>query len=579
MPAGGGNGFPALGLHPMNSAKPNPAARFLPSLTDVVFLMPVVLLFLRMEGAKRMLGDGDTGWHIRAGEWILQHGGVPRTDMFSFTKAGEPWYAWEWLWDVAFAWLHRQAGMAAVVLASILVLSFTFALLYRLVLRECPNVLIAFAVTFAATAGSTMHWLARPHLFTLLFVAVFYALLERARQGRTRLLLLLPPLMVIWTNIHGGFFVGIILIGCYVAGELVQWLLEPDPEKARGALLRSRPFLLTGLVSAAVTLVNPYSYGLHVHMWKFLTGSFHLRYINEYQPTQFQNGLALWYEPLVLLGVAAVAWSVYHRRFAHAIMAAGWLHLALFSVRNLPIYLIVAAPCVAGMLYDLLKRVSVAPLASWVGKSLRAFDRFAEEFGANDRIPRLHLASAAGFVAMASLFYAPAPPANFRAEYDVKQYPAAALEVLRGPETARSIFADDEWGDYLIYRLYPQTKVFVDGRFDLYGEEFTKKYLDVLNAKYGWEDTLKKYSVDTILLRVDTPLAGALKESRRWHPIFDDGMAIVFRSQAALAVRAQPEENQNPAGLPGRNVRDRVITRVNPSGPRTTDSKTRSESL
>ncbi|HSW50231.1 MAG TPA: hypothetical protein VLH09_08655, partial [Bryobacteraceae bacterium] len=300
---------------------------------------------------------------------------------------------------------------------------------------------------------------------------------------------------------------------------------------------------------------------------------------NEYQPTEFRNNLALWYEPLVLLGVAAAAWCIYHRRFAPAFLVAGWLHLALFSVRNLPIYLLIAAPCVAGMLHELLRRASVAPLASWVGKSLRAFDRLAEEFGAGDRIPRLHLASAVGFLLMASVFYAPSPPAKFKAEYDVKQYPAAALQVLHGPETAQSIFADDEWGDYLIYRLYPQTKVFVDGRFDLYGQEFTEKYLDVLNAKYGWEDTIKKYGVDTILLRVDTPLAGALKESRRWHPVFDDGMAIVFRSQAALAARAQPEENQDSAGLPGGNARDPVITRVNPSGPRTTHTKTRSESI
>jgi hypothetical protein len=564
----------------MNSAKPNPVARILPSLTDVAFLMPAALLFLRMDGAKRMLGDGDTGWHIRTGEWILNNGSVPRTDLFSFTKSGQPWYAWEWLWDLVFAWLHQHAGMAAVVLASILVLSFTFALLFRLVLRECPNVLVAFGVTFAATAGSTMHWLARPHLFTLLFVVIFCAVLDRARQGRTRLLIVLPFLTVLWTNLHGGFFVGIILIGCYAAGELALWLVEQDPGKARAALERSRPFLVTALASAAASLVNPYSYRLHVHMWNFLTGSFHLRYINEYQPTEFQNNLAIWYEPLVLLGVAAAFWCIYHRRFAQAFMVAGWLHLALFSVRNLPIYLLIAAPVLAGMLNDLLACLAAAPLAPWVGKSVRAFESFVAEFGANDRTPRIHLTSALGALAMVFVFYAPAPPAKFRAEYDPKQYPAAALKVLRGTAMSRSIFADDEWGDYLIYRLYPHTKVFVDGRFDLYGEAFTKKYLDLLNAKYGWEQTLRTYSVDTILLRVDTPLTGALKESRRWRPVYDDGMAIVFRSEAALAASAQPEGNQASAGLCGRNVRDREITRVNPSGPRTTQTNmTRSESL
>jgi hypothetical protein len=102
----------------MNPVRLNPVIRLLPSLTDVAFLMPLVFLFVRLDGAKTMLGDGDTGWHIRAGDWILANGRVPSVDMFSFTRNGEPWFAWEWLWDVMFAWLHREGGLAAVVLAS-----------------------------------------------------------------------------------------------------------------------------------------------------------------------------------------------------------------------------------------------------------------------------------------------------------------------------------------------------------------------------------------------------------------------------------------------------------------------------
>jgi hypothetical protein len=108
------------------------AFRFFPSLTDAMFVLPLVFLFFKLNGARTMLGDGDTGWHLRTGEWILANGRVPDRDIFSFTKAGEPWYAWEWLWDVIFGWLHQNWGMAAVVLASSLVLALTFALLFRL---------------------------------------------------------------------------------------------------------------------------------------------------------------------------------------------------------------------------------------------------------------------------------------------------------------------------------------------------------------------------------------------------------------------------------------------------------------
>jgi hypothetical protein len=564
----------------MSNEKTNPVVRFLPSLTDVAFLMPLVFLFLRMDGAQRLLSDGDTGWHIRTGEWILQNGRVPATDLFSYTKSGEPWYAWEWLCDVIFAWLHQRGGMAAVVLVSALLLCFTFALLFRETRRNCPNILIAFGATLAATAGSSMHWLARPHLFTLLFVVVFWALLEQARDGRTRVLFFLPVLTVLWTNIHGAFFVGIILIGCYAAGEITRWLVEKDRGEARAALVRSRSYLITALVSSAATFVNPYSYHLHVHMYRFLVGATHIQFISEYQPTGFQNNLAHWYEPMLLVGAVAVVWSLYRKRFAHAFLLAGWLHLALFAVRNLPIYLIVAAPVVAATLNELLLRLADAPLAPWIARAVRGFDEFAAGFGALDSQRRVYATGAAGFLAVSVLFYSPTPPPKFRAEYSPTSYPVEALNVIRGAEFSKSVFTTDDWGDYLIYRLYPKIRVFVDGRFDLYGQQFTQKYIDLMKGRNGWDQTLQQYGVDTVLLPVDAPLTGVLKECRRWRVVHDDGTAIVFRSEAALARAGMPERPRASAATPdGRNTRDREITNVSQRDPRITDSNKRSESL
>ena len=111
----------------MSQLKPNPIFRLMPSLTDIAFLMPVMFLFTRMQGVRSLLGDGDTGWHIRTGEWILAHGQVPYVDMFSFTKPGEPWFAWEWLWDLGAAWIHQRWGLGGVVLVSFFIICITFA--------------------------------------------------------------------------------------------------------------------------------------------------------------------------------------------------------------------------------------------------------------------------------------------------------------------------------------------------------------------------------------------------------------------------------------------------------------------
>ena len=101
---------------PARSARVPAIARFLPSLTDVAFLMPLLFLFLKLDGARTLLGDGDTGWHLRTGEWILNNHQVPYTDMFSFSRPGAQWFAWEWLWDLMFAVFFKGGGLAANVL-------------------------------------------------------------------------------------------------------------------------------------------------------------------------------------------------------------------------------------------------------------------------------------------------------------------------------------------------------------------------------------------------------------------------------------------------------------------------------
>lgn len=550
----------------------SPALRYFPSLTDVAFVLPILLLFLRLGGARSLLGDGDTGWHIRTGDWILQNGRVPDRDPFSFSMPGQPWFAWEWLWDVVFAWLHQHWGMMAVIVASTLVLSLTSALLYRLVRRKCSNVLLAFGITFLAVSATSIHWLARPHLFTLLFLVVFYSLLERVREGNSRLLWLLPPLAVLWTNLHGGFFLGIALILTYAAGELAGWILEPQPEDRWAALQRSRPFLLTAAACGLASFVNPYFYKLHVHIASYLTDSFHFRHISEFQSLSFQHPGAPNFELLILLAVVAAAWNLYHRRFVYAIMLLGFAHLALFSARNVPIFAILAAPLAAEVLHQALLAAPQRAVAGWVKRAAVGIESFGAEVAEIDVRGRIPLASVAATAILVLLFNLPVKPQALRAEYDPKKYPEKALQMLRGQQWSRSIFTGDEWGGYVIYRLYPTSKVFVDGRSDFYGSKFSEKYIDVMDGKFDWKDTLDRYGVETALLPVDASLASTLKESRDWHPVYDDGVAIVFRATGARAACApRPESEWSPAATSGgvpviarsptiTNPRDRKIT-------------------
>jgi hypothetical protein len=547
------------------------AVKLLPSLADFAFLMPIAFLFGRMDGVKTLLSDCDTGWHIRTGEWIIANGWVPMRDIFSFSKPGAPWYAWEWLSDVLFAKLNALGGLQAVVMFTILMLSVTFAALFLLVRRK-SNPIVAIAVTMLAAAASSIHWLARPHLFTLLFLVLFYAALEQVQEGRTHLLRVpilaaLPVVTILWTNLHGGFFVGALMILAYGGGEILHLVFSPNAADRWPAWRKARSYFLSGLACLAASLVNPYTYHLHVHMAQYLRDPWNSQHIIEFLSPTFHHPTAIFFEAMLAMAVAAAVWNLRQGRFTEALLVLVWAHGGLLAARNIPIFMIAAAPPVAAAIQQWLLHVPGLNVAAWLRTAGAKFNQVADETGETDAIPRLHLVSVLGLLLVAAMICAPHPPKKFRAEFDPTFYPAAALATLRSDPVGR-VFTNDEWGDYLIYRLYPAHKVFVDGRSDFYGDDFEEKYIDVLNVKYGWEKILGGFGVDTILLPPNTPLTGALKESSRWHVVYDDGISVVFRSAPRTA--GVPVSVAKSSGGEGR---DREVTKTLTSDHPITETK------
>ena len=249
-------------------------------------------------------------------------------------------------------------------------------------------------------------------------------------------------------------------------------------------------------------------------------------------------------------------WCVSKRRFIEPLVLLVWAHAALLANRNIPIFAIVATPVVAAAVQEWVGLLPEWNVAGWLRAAIRRFNRLAADTGETEAVGRWHLVSAVAVLLVAAAIWAPHPPKKFRAEFDPGRYPAKALAALRLDSSAR-IFTDDEWGDYLIWSLYPSHQVFLDGRSDFYGDEFEEKCIGVLQVKYGWEKTLGRFGVDTILLPPQAPLAGALKESSRWRVVYDDGVALVFRP-----VERTTGRNLSVAELGGGTSRDREITKT-----------------
>jgi hypothetical protein len=537
-------------------------ARFLPSLTDIAFLMPLFFIFVKLTGTHLLLGDGDTGWHIRTGQWILANRQVPHVDVFSFSRPGAPWFAWEWLWDVLFAGIHQYGGLASVVIASLAVICLTSVALFRLARRKCNNSFVAIAVTLLATGACSIHWLARPHLFTLLFFVISLHITERAAGDGTlaprgKLLAWLVPMTLLWTNLHGGFFVIFLLLLCYVGGNLLNAAIEADREKRARYLRFTGTWALTALGCFAVTFINPYGWGLHRHIVQYLADTYQMEHIVEFQPVNFHAGVTAYFEPLMVLGFLTALWDARNRRFADVFLNLGWLHLALIAQRNMPLFALASAPLVARAISAAIDAGRHAPLAGWVNRLAAGFQKSSAEFEPMERITRLHFASIGAFALIAALLLAPRPAAaKFTPTYDPGFYPERALNELRSNET-RHIFTDDEWGDYLLYHLYPSKRVFVDGRSDFYGDDFNLAYLDLMALKPGWQRTLDKYSIDTVALSPTRALTSALKISRDWRVVYDDGVAVVLRRTAEGRSRLTSSLVSSNEG----KTRDRAITK------------------
>ncbi|MGA8026811.1 MAG: hypothetical protein WB992_06665 [Bryobacteraceae bacterium] len=502
-------------------------ARLLPSLTDLAFILPALLLFRFLGGGKTLLGDGDTGWHIRTGDWILQHRTVPAVDFFSFTKSGQPWFAWEWGWDVLFAAVHRYAGLAGVVLINVILLGFISALLFRLIRRSSDNDILAFLFTVIATCGCTVHWWARPHLFSWLFVLLFAHAILSAEQGNRAALWSLPFLTIVWTNLHGAFFLGILMLVASAIGAAASLVLTNVESPWRLAYARSAPYLGTALACVLATFINPYTWRLHRHIYSYLLDSKLLDNIGEYRSVSFHDGPIIFFEFMLLLGVASALWCLQRGKLSAAILIALFAHLALFSGRNIPLFLLIAAPWVAAMIQDALPRLKMVPALRKVGGLLSGV---ADEFRPFERVGRAHCLSAAAMLCLAVLLAAGKP--GFESEFDGQRFPASAIPVIERFKASRT-FTYDQWGDYLIYRLYPVEKVFVDGRSDFYGADFLNTYEHILGARYDYRAELKRFAVDTVLIKPDAPLATVLKQSADWKVLLDDGHLIVFRTARA----------------------------------------------
>src|ERR1017187_3434022 len=474
-----------------------------PSLLDVFFLALLVTAFAHPDGMRSLLSDGDTGWHLRTGETILGTGRVPMTDSFSFSRAGQPWFAWEWLADVGMAAAWRWRGLAGVAALSGAVLALAATALLARMLRRGSGLWIGLGAALVAVSASSAHYLARPHVFSILFYTVALGILAEDRLRRGRLVWWLVPLTALWVNLHAGFVAWLATLGLL----LVLCAAQRDWPQLR------RYGTLAALCSLA-SLLNPYGWQLHLHVARYLSSSWIVDHVQEFQSPSIRSEGMIVFALLLLTTVALVPQT---GRF-EALLVLVWGFLALRSARHVPFFAIVAAPVLAS-----------GAAAWWARLASRAGDRsplricweLAQEFGMR---PRASL-----WLPLSALVVILAVPA---AGFPDTVFPVRAVEgnmLLLTPATAMPrILTSDQWADYLIYRLYPEQRVFFDGRSDFFGPAIGADYCKLMAGEKSWRELLERYRFDLALLPHAWALSTALEGEAGWRKVYEDPVAVLF---------------------------------------------------
>ena len=508
----------------------------LPSVADLIF---VALLFSLSCSAlaARLLGDAGIGWHIRNGQQMLFTHVITRTDSFSSTMNGKPWFAWEWLYDLLAASVHQTSGLNGVVFLTALVVAVTFALVFRLTLAGGGNLPITVLLLALSMGAAAIHLFARPHVFSWLLTVTWFHLLDSwdagtAESGANRRLLWLPALMVVWVNLHGGFVTGFILLGVYLAAACIDYLRSPG-EGAKAILRKLRALGAATALSLFATLINPYGYKLHIHIYQYLSDRFLMNHIQEFASPNFHGAAERCFAILLLITIIALASAKQRPRISQLLVIVFAAGSGLYASRSLPVSALLLTMLVTPVLSESMARAGEnLQVIPWLRRIFSRWTVFAERMATTEMSLAGHLwpamAVAAGLwvcVHGGRLGQAQLIDAHFPA----KRFPVQAVDVIANLGIHDPVFCPDYWGGYLIYRLYPGTKVVVDDRHDLYGAEFLKQYLKTDKGEPGWDELLTKEHVTAVLEPAGSPLANLLALTPGWRITYQDDIAVFFQ--------------------------------------------------
>lgn len=482
-----------------------------PSIPAVVFVLIAILVPIGLQDPL-LNSDGDLARHLAHGRYILTQGHLITTDPFSFTRPGAPFLGFEYGSQIIFAAAERVGGLPAVAVLAGLLLALTYALLARFMLRRGVDPLLAYVATTIGAALGAGHWVARPHLFSLLLSIL---LLEMLESGKPRPLWRYVLLFALWANIHGGFVLGLILISIYLAGALAEWFTAGPASE-----FKPRARLYGGAlgVSLVATLLNPHGLELQRHMVAFFGQKYLLDNTAEFTSPDFHDIVGKMFLIGLLLSMVSLILVQRRPSFPRLFMICAMTAFALNAVRNVALFGLIAIPLVALEVNDAWQRL---PDPGGVR------GRFAQTAQRTSTLPWC-LAMTLLLVVLGASRGRVGSTQLIRDGFNPETFPVTAVAKGRSAGLQGHLFSEFAWGGYLVY-AWPEQRIFIDGGTDFFGPELFREFADIKQLRPGWRKLLEKWDISLALLRRQTTLSHELSRDPRWHTWYCDSLAVLYR--------------------------------------------------
>lgn len=503
-------------------------------LTDVFGLMILgLLLFVRGTFA----GDPGLGWHLKAGELMVQQKAVLTHDPFLFSTVGQPWVSNQWVSDILFYALYSVGGWPLLHVFAITLVLCAYFILPVLTLRRVEGApadsgvgggLGVFCVVSIVVFSGSLQWFLRPVLFSFLcFSLLLYLLNSSDAQVRHLKSFIqwpcvwqLPVLFFVWANLHPAFILGLFTLGLYAACLALEWGREIRVRVRSVGIV-----CVTFAICCLSTLLNPFSFDLYRDMFSLIGSEFFMNLNQEWLPPEF---MSLFFSPfyfalaaLIVLRfilMRAAVWTLFDWLLVLSFAALGF-----YGRRYIPFFALASVVPLFKLFVSLLQQRWRSHSKVWA-----ALCRISTRESGRSKFAYTVFATGVAIVFTAAFGALPGKTAEYSDFIDT--YPKAAVQEISEKLSGGRVFQTPDWGGYVTWRLWPRFKSFIDDRNQLLGEARYKEFFILNGAEEGWEEILTRYDFDVLLLKPKARLVKELeKDLNTWEMFYEDSIAVVFK--------------------------------------------------